>query len=248
MNNQWGTNCWDFIDKAEGNVLKAYWDGNGWAIGRGIHAPDVNQDTIWTAEQSDQRFTMKLNEIQADLNPHIQAVLPQLCFDAVMSIRYNIGAAIDDSTLIRKINLGDNQGAADEFSKWCHKSVGGQMVEDAGLKARREKERAMFLLGAGLSDVPAPAPQAPVVAPPVPVQAVPVGVGGNVNPIKKFQSSKNLTKVLSSIVALLVAALQDPNARQMIAGVVSQHPQLTTIVLGIGSLAALLHDPNPKPS
>lgn len=71
-------------------------------------------------------------------------------FAALVSFAFNVGTDIDeddmpeglgDSTLLRKVNAGDFQGAAGEFPKWNR--AAGKVVR--GLTRRREAERALFL-------------------------------------------------------------------------------------------------------
>ncbi len=62
-------------------------------------------------------------------------------FDALVSFAFNLGPAnLKSSTLLRKVNSGDVNGAADEFLKWNH--AGGQ--GPAGLTARRNAEKTLF--------------------------------------------------------------------------------------------------------
>ncbi|MNQ87056.1 Lysozyme RrrD [compost metagenome] len=63
-------------------------------------------------------------------------------FDALVSFTYNLGInALKGSTLLRKLNSGDYEGAADEFLKW--NKAGGKIL--SGLTRRREAERMLFL-------------------------------------------------------------------------------------------------------
>lgn len=63
-------------------------------------------------------------------------------FAALVSFTYNVGRnALASSTLLKKLNSGDRQGAADQFLKWDH--AGGVVV--AGLTRRRKAERELFL-------------------------------------------------------------------------------------------------------
>ncbi len=72
----------------------------------------------------------------------VKVELTQGQYDALCSFVYNLGCkALRGSTLLRKLNDGDDVGAADEFSKWHH--AGGKDV--FGLMVRREAEKAMFL-------------------------------------------------------------------------------------------------------
>jgi lysozyme len=63
---------------------------------------------------------------------------------ALISFAYNVGqTALKGSTLLKKLNAGDIEGAANEFPRW-NKAAGKVMN---GLTKRREGERALFLLG-----------------------------------------------------------------------------------------------------
>ena len=68
--------------------------------------------------------------------------LEQNQVDALASFIYNVGAGnFFRSTLIKRLNEGDFQAAADELLKWDH--AGGKVM--AGLTRRRVAERKMFL-------------------------------------------------------------------------------------------------------
>lgn len=61
---------------------------------------------------------------------------------ALCSISYNIGtSALRSSTLMLALNQGRAQEAADAFRAWIYAAGGA----NAGLRARREKERALFM-------------------------------------------------------------------------------------------------------
>jgi len=63
-------------------------------------------------------------------------------FDALVSFAFNLGlAALQSSTLLRKLNAGELAGAADEFMRWVH--ANGK--ELPGLVRRRAAERSLFL-------------------------------------------------------------------------------------------------------
>ena len=67
-------------------------------------------------------------------------------FGALLALVFNIGAAnFGASTLLRKLNAGDVQGAADQFMAWDKARVNGVLQALAGLTRRRKAERAMFL-------------------------------------------------------------------------------------------------------
>ena len=64
-------------------------------------------------------------------------------FDALVSFAYNVGSGVDGlktSTLLRKLNGKDYEGAAREFDRWVHGD--GKVLP--GLVTRRNKEEALF--------------------------------------------------------------------------------------------------------
>lgn len=62
----------------------------------------------------------------------------------MVDLCYNIGVGnFRSSTLVKKFNAGDKQGAADEFPKW--NKGGGKVMK--GLQRRRWAERLVFLGG-----------------------------------------------------------------------------------------------------
>ena len=66
----------------------------------------------------------------------------QYQFDAMVALAFNIGVgAFAKSSVCRKFNAGDIQGAANAFLMWT--KAGGQVLK--GLVRRREAERALFL-------------------------------------------------------------------------------------------------------
>jgi hypothetical protein len=67
--------------------------------------------------------------------------LTQNEYDALVSFTYNAGGGnLAKSTLLRKLNAGDYDGAAAEFDKWV--SSKGQRLN--GLIRRRNAEEALF--------------------------------------------------------------------------------------------------------
>lgn len=96
------------------------------------------------------RFTEAEGEeiLRRDLGQYEQAVLRAVKvplnenqFSALTSFTYNLGPVnLGTSTLLRKLNAGDYEGAAAEFPKW--NKAGGKAL--AGLTRRRAAERALF--------------------------------------------------------------------------------------------------------
>ena len=137
----------DLICEFEGKRLAAYDDGVGvWTIGFGtIKYPSGNRvkkgDTC-TLEQAKEYMRHDLIEFEHTVNSSVKVPLNQNQFDALVSLAYNIGSsALKSSTLVKKLNLGDYQGAASQFDVWVN--AGGKRMQ--GLVNRRDKEKLLFL-------------------------------------------------------------------------------------------------------
>lgn len=78
---------------------------------------------------------------------HCRKIRNQARFDMLVSLCFNIGCgSFASSTLVRKLNAGDNEGARKEFVRW--KRSGGHVVE--GLLRRRQEEARIFGRGSYL--------------------------------------------------------------------------------------------------
>jgi lysozyme len=76
------------------------------------------------------------------IHKNVIAPINQNQFDALVSFVYNVGAGnFAKSTLLKKLNKADYQGAGDEFLRWNR--AGGKVLN--GLTKRRDAERALFL-------------------------------------------------------------------------------------------------------
>ena len=128
------------IKSFEQLALIAYQDQGGiWSIGWG-HTPASKGQTC-TSEEAQTWFLTDVGAACGAVNSHIDVVLTQEQFDALVSFAYNVGVgAAIGSTLFRYVNASA-PAAADEFLRWDH--VNGQT--SAGLLRRRQAERALFL-------------------------------------------------------------------------------------------------------
>jgi lysozyme len=126
----------------EGCLLGAYQDQKGvWTIGWG-HTKDVKEGDSCTWEQAQLWLWEDLHSAEEEVNNLVTTQLNQGQFDALVDFVYNLGPGnFESSTLLRDLNTGDLDAAANEFDKWDH--VSGQVV--AGLLRRREAERKEFL-------------------------------------------------------------------------------------------------------
>ena len=131
------------IQEFESCRLRAYLCPAGvWTVGFGATGPDVYQGLVWTQEQADERFTRDLQRFERDVESLLTFEPTSNEFSAMVSFAYNVGVnALAKSTLLRKFNAGDIEGAANEFLRW--NKAGGKVLD--GLTRRREAERDLFL-------------------------------------------------------------------------------------------------------
>ncbi|HFT4724459.1 lysozyme [Pseudomonas aeruginosa] len=132
----------DLIKSFEGLRLSAYQDSVGvWTIGYGATRGVTRYMTI-TVEQAERMLSNDLRRFEPELDRLVKVPLNQNQWDALMSFVYNLGAAnLASSTLLKLLNKGDYQGAADQFPRWVNAS--GKRLE--GLVKRRAAERVLFL-------------------------------------------------------------------------------------------------------
>lgn len=135
------------IKEHEGLRLKAYKDSVGvWTIGYGDTGPDVVEGLVITKEQAENRLRKRLREFEGYVLKYVRVGLNQNQFDALVSLVYNIGPTnFSSSTLLKKLNAGDYQGAADQFLVWNKGRVNGKLVVIKGLSNRRTAERQLFM-------------------------------------------------------------------------------------------------------
>jgi len=82
-----------------------------------------------------------LGEIEEAVNDLVTVEISQRMFDALVSFAYNAGAGnLRRSSLLRKLNQGDIQGAADQPLRWNR--ARGRVLP--GLTRRRLAERNPF--------------------------------------------------------------------------------------------------------
>ncbi|MEE8660819.1 Endolysin [Acetobacteraceae bacterium EV16G] len=132
-----------------------------WTIGYGSTclpdgAPVQEDSPAITQVQADILLTRMIIDIEQKIEVMTRVSLSPAQYAALTSFIYNVGDnAFSGSTLLRKLNEGDYQGAADQFLLWIH--AGGVTLRE--LTRRREAERQLFLHGEDLIDVLEPAPR-----------------------------------------------------------------------------------------
>ena len=84
----------------------------------------------------------ELTQFEGAIKRCVKVPLHQHEYDAFVSFAYNVGSgAFCSSTLVRKLNAGDYEGACNELPRWVY--AGGRKLQ--GLVNRREAERKLCL-------------------------------------------------------------------------------------------------------
>jgi GH24 family phage-related lysozyme (muramidase) len=98
-----------------------------------------------TQQQAQQLLQNDANTAANTIDENVHVPLTQQQRDALTSFVYNVGSgAFEHSTLLRDINAGNSQAAADQLLRWVNQN--GHFVR--GLQNRRNAERCYFLQGA----------------------------------------------------------------------------------------------------
>lgn len=126
------------VQKYEGTVLRSYRDPvNVLTSCTGHTGPELRDGQTFTREQCEQMLYKDLAK-HADALSCVRAPLTDGQRAAFLSFAFNVGDdAFCRSTLVRKANAGDIDGACAELSRWTY--AGGRQLP--GLVKRRAAER-----------------------------------------------------------------------------------------------------------
>ena len=130
-----------FIVKEEGSRNKAYKDSKGLltiGVGHLIKADEPHlKDATLTDEQVEELLKSDLKWCSEAVESSVKVPLNQNQYDALYSLCFNIGETnFRNSTVVKKINAGDMNGAAAAIEMWNKPAV---------LINRRKREKALFL-------------------------------------------------------------------------------------------------------
>lgn len=138
----------EIIQEFEGFRAETYTDSAGvYTIGYGTTARafvgiDPMPGMVISEKQAEVYLKRAVRNFADIIEPEIKRNVSENAWSALLSLTYNIGpTAFINSTLLRKFNAGDTQGAADEFLRWT--KADGQTLR--GLARRRWRERTLFL-------------------------------------------------------------------------------------------------------
>jgi len=133
------------LKELEGFRAKAYKDTGGvWTIGYGtikwLGKPVEAGQTI-TDKEALLALQADLAWAQTAVNQLVRVPLKQHMFDALVSFVYNIGeSAFSKSTMLRLLNEGKFDLAAEQFKRWNQDN--GKVIP--GLVSRRKVEESLF--------------------------------------------------------------------------------------------------------
>jgi lysozyme len=125
--------------------LTAYKDQGGiWTIGYGHTGPEVKEGLIITQAQADDLLDADIASAVGCVRRLVQSAIRQNQFDALVDFVFNLGcSSLAESTLLRYVNEGRFEEAANELLRWNH--VHGAVVK--GLTKRRQAEADLFKKG-----------------------------------------------------------------------------------------------------
>lgn len=134
----------DFIEQWEGFKEKAYKCPAGvLTIGFGHTGDDVKPDQVITYKEAYDLLCKDIKERVMQIAPFINVPVTEGQFIALISLVFNVGAgSVKGSRLLKKLNAGDIEGAAAEFTDGWNTANGEVLL---GLTRRRKAEAKLFL-------------------------------------------------------------------------------------------------------
>ncbi len=131
------------IAEFEGVKYKPYYDPVGiLTVCYGHTGSDIIKNKTYTQKECDALLEKDLTIAANAVNPLIKVNIPDYTRAALYSFTYNVGTgAFSRSTLLKKLNSGDQNGACNELLRWVY--AGGKQWK--GLMTRREIEEVICL-------------------------------------------------------------------------------------------------------
>ena len=134
----------DIIKKFEGLKLQSYKCPAGvWTIGYGS-TKNIKPNMSISEIEAHNLLLNDVRDAENAVNKFVKVPLTQNEFDALVSFVFNLGSGtLQKSTLLKKLNAGDKDGASNEILRFCR---AGDIIL-VGLEKRRKAERELFLKG-----------------------------------------------------------------------------------------------------
>ena len=140
----------NLIKQFEGFRARAYQDVAGqWTIGYG-HLVRPEEKAIYlnatlTELEAENILRQDIAIAEEAVKRLVTVPLSGEQFSALVSFVFNLGQGnFADSTLLKKLNAGDYEGASLEFERWNKARIGGVLQPVAGLTRRRLAEQQLF--------------------------------------------------------------------------------------------------------
>lgn len=126
----------------EGLRLASYQDLAGvWTVGWGHTGAEVIGGATVSEEQAEALLGEDLERAARCVDRLVAVKINQNQFDALVDCCFNLGCASPaQSTLLKMVNAGDFDGAAQQFLRW--NKAGGEVLR--GLTKRRQAEAELF--------------------------------------------------------------------------------------------------------
>ncbi|MDH2911199.1 lysozyme [Kosakonia sp. HypNH10] len=130
-------------DGVEGRKYEAYKDVAGvWTVCDGHTGSDIIRGKTYTDRECDLLLWKDMQPAKRIVDSLVKVPLGEYQRAALYSFVFNVGSdAFSKSTLLKKLNRGDQEGACEEMRRWVY--AGGMKWK--GLQNRREIERSMCL-------------------------------------------------------------------------------------------------------
>lgn len=130
-------------DGVEGRAYEPYKDVAGvWTVCDGHTGADIVKGKTYTDRECDRLLWKDLQPVKKTVDSLVKVPLNEYQRAALYSFTYNVGTgSFSKSTLLKKLNKGDQNGACEELRRWVY--AGGMKFR--GLMNRRDMERSMCL-------------------------------------------------------------------------------------------------------
>ncbi|MDI6634350.1 lysozyme [Pantoea dispersa] len=130
-------------DGVEGRVYEPYKDVAGvWTVCDGHTGTDIIKGKKYTDRECDRLLMQDLQPVKKVVDGLVKVQLNEYQRAALYSFTYNVGtSAFSKSTLLKRLNSGDQAGACEEMRRWVY--AGGMKWK--GLQNRRDMERSLCL-------------------------------------------------------------------------------------------------------
>ena len=137
-------------DGVEGRVYEPYKDVAGvWTVCDGHTGGDIVKGRKYNDSECDRLMWNDLQPDKRAVDSLVKVPLGEYQRASLYSFTYNVGtSAFSKSTLLKKLNAGDEAGACEEMRRWVY--AGGMKWK--GLQNRRDMERSLCL-AEGANDI-----------------------------------------------------------------------------------------------